>query len=181
MPRLSGRVSSRVVRHDGRQAPAWALWPKCGACAWCRGRQSELGVRLAPICPAWSVVAELAFAPLLVRAERALRCRPRRNRRRMGAYRFADRDGESERRRSLRLAQGNSRSHRRRPPEQLARRRASLELPELVKLIAGGSARIAYSSSARCAEICPGQAGKFTKMLVLAKWLLSDVMRALTH
>ena len=137
MPRLSGRVSSRVVRHDERQAPAWALWPKCGACAWCRGRQSEPGVRLAPICPAWSVVAELAFAPLLVRAEGALRCRPRRNRRRMGAYRFADRDGESERRRSLRLAQGNSRSHRRRPPEQLARRRASLELPELVKLIAG--------------------------------------------
>ena len=73
--------------------------------------------------------------------------RPRRRRRRMGTYRLAHRDGETEPCRALRLAQGHSRSHRHRPSKQPRRRTPALELQASVKLKAGCSARIAYSAA----------------------------------
>ena len=56
----------------------------------------------------------------------------------------ADRDREVEWCRTLCLAQGHTRSHRRRPSQQLHRRPPPLELRPLVKLKAGCLAGIAY-------------------------------------
>ena len=47
------------------------------------------------------------------------------------------------------MAQGNTRSHRRRPSKQPHRRTPALELPELVKLKSGCPARIAYAAWVR--------------------------------
>jgi hypothetical protein len=73
----------------------------------------------------------------------------------MGTYRLAHRDGETEPRRTSRMAQGHTRSHRRRSSKQPHRRAASLELPELVKLKSGCSARTAYRECRRAGRSFP--------------------------
>ena len=71
---------------------------------------------------------ENLIRPIALNRKSALFAGTRRRCRRVGPERFADRDGETERRQPPRPAQRDPRSDRRRPPQQPPRRAPALEL-----------------------------------------------------
>ena len=159
-PRAAPARPSAVSPNDRRGPRPWSRPSATGSGSSVpASRPSPASARSSPVSPAtgtvsssslptgaskWTAtVSRISPDRLPCRGKRIVR-RPRRRRRRMGTYRLAHRDGETEPCRALRLAQGHSRSHRHRPSKQPRRRTPALELQASVKLKAGCSARIAY-------------------------------------
>lgn len=129
--------------------------------------KSRLGEKLAYIARHWdglrlfladgrvemdsNAVENFARPIALARKKRALRG-SRRRRGRLWSDRFTHPDGQAERGRALRLAQGRPRSHRPRTPKRPYRRLAPVELRQLVKLKPTCRVRTAYVEYAATGE-----------------------------